>query len=47
MRRITAAGTGLPDDGTLLLPSVRETPAERRGVPGSDHAPVWARVDLA
>ncbi|MEU6536163.1 endonuclease/exonuclease/phosphatase family protein [Streptomyces sp. NPDC047000] len=47
VHRITAAGTGLPDDGALLLPSVHEAPSERRGVPGSDHAPVWVRVDLA
>jgi len=44
VRRVTAAGTGLPGDGTLRLPSVGPDPAERRGKPGSDHAPVWVRV---
>ncbi|MEU2619165.1 endonuclease/exonuclease/phosphatase family protein [Streptomyces sp. NPDC007157] len=44
VHRLTEAGTGLP--GTTAppsLPSVGEDPAERRGAPGSDHAPVWAR----
>ncbi|MEV7318620.1 endonuclease/exonuclease/phosphatase family protein [Streptomyces sp. NPDC093970] len=44
VHRLTAAGTGLP--GTTAppdLPSVGGNPAERRGAPGSDHAPVWAR----
>ncbi|MEU6251650.1 endonuclease/exonuclease/phosphatase family protein [Streptomyces sp. NPDC047043] len=44
VRRVTAAGTGLPGDGTLRLPSVGQDPGERRGAPGSDHAPVWVRV---
>jgi endonuclease/exonuclease/phosphatase family metal-dependent hydrolase len=44
VRRVTAAGTGLPGDGTLRLPSVGPDPADRRGKPGSDHAPVWVRV---
>ncbi|MFF4254529.1 endonuclease/exonuclease/phosphatase family protein [Streptomyces sp. NPDC001663] len=44
VRRVTAAGTGLPGDGTLRLPSVGQDPDERRGAPGSDHAPVWVRV---
>ena len=44
VRRVTAAGTGLPGDGTLRLPSVGPDPAERQGKPGSDHAPVWVRV---
>jgi endonuclease/exonuclease/phosphatase family metal-dependent hydrolase len=54
VRRITAAGTGLPSTGlpgTGLpgteqprLPSVGPDPGERRGAPGSDHAPVWVRV---
>jgi endonuclease/exonuclease/phosphatase family metal-dependent hydrolase len=45
VHRVTAAGTGLPGDGTLRLPSVGPDPAERRGTPGSDHAPVWVRVE--
>lgn len=45
VHRVTAAGTGLPDEGTLRLPSVGPDPAERRGAPGSDHAPVWVRVE--
>ncbi len=44
VRRVSAAGTGLPDDGPPRLPSVGEDPGERRGVAGSDHAPVWVRV---
>ncbi|WP_406446422.1 endonuclease/exonuclease/phosphatase family protein [Streptomyces sp. NBC_01613] len=44
VRRVTAAGTGLPGDGTLRLPSVGPDPADRRGKPGSDHAPVWVRL---
>ena len=44
VRRVTAAGTGLPGDGTVRLPSVGADPQERRGAPGSDHAPVWVRV---
>ncbi|CAM5696575.1 hypothetical protein SALBM311S_01057 [Streptomyces alboniger] len=44
VHRITKAGTGLPDDGAPRLPSVGADPAERRGEPGSDHAPVWVRV---
>jgi endonuclease/exonuclease/phosphatase family metal-dependent hydrolase len=44
VHRVTAAGTGLPDEGSLRLPSVGPDPAERRGAPGSDHAPVWVRV---
>lgn len=44
VRRVTAAGTGLPGDGTLRLPSVGPDPADRRGKPGSDHAPVWVRI---
>ncbi|MFC3576237.1 endonuclease/exonuclease/phosphatase family protein [Streptomyces yaanensis] len=44
VRRLTAAGTGLPGDNALRLPSVGADPAERRGEPGSDHAPVWVRV---
>ncbi|MFF1446775.1 endonuclease/exonuclease/phosphatase family protein [Streptomyces sp. NPDC058274] len=44
VHRITAAGTGLPDDGVPRLPSVGPDPEQRRGAPGSDHAPVWVRV---
>lgn len=45
VHRVTAAGTGLPDRAAPHLPSIGPDPAERRGAPGSDHAPVWARVD--
>ncbi|MFI9148985.1 endonuclease/exonuclease/phosphatase family protein [Streptomyces sp. NPDC053367] len=45
IRRVTAAGTGLPAAGPPRLPSVGEDPTRRRGAPGSDHAPVWVRVD--
>lgn len=44
VRRVSAAGTGLPSDGPPRLPSVGTDPGERRGVAGSDHAPVWVRV---
>ncbi|MBG0856157.1 endonuclease/exonuclease/phosphatase family protein [Streptomyces spinoverrucosus] len=44
VRRVTAAGTGLPGTGAPQLPSVGPDPAERRGAAGSDHAPVWVRV---
>ncbi|MCP9993024.1 endonuclease/exonuclease/phosphatase family protein [Streptomyces albogriseolus] len=44
VRRVASAGTGLPDDGPPRLPSVGTDPGERRGVAGSDHAPVWVRV---
>ncbi|MEU1201296.1 endonuclease/exonuclease/phosphatase family protein [Streptomyces sp. NPDC005813] len=44
VHRVTAAGTGLPDEERLRLPSVAADPVERRGAPGSDHAPVWVRV---
>ncbi|MGW0335102.1 endonuclease/exonuclease/phosphatase family protein [Streptomyces sp. NPDC003011] len=44
VHRLTEAGTGLPGDGPPRLPSVGPDPAERRGAPGSDHAPVWVRV---
>ncbi|MFF9140705.1 endonuclease/exonuclease/phosphatase family protein [Streptomyces albogriseolus] len=44
VRRVTSAGTGLPDDRPPRLPSVGTDPGERRGVAGSDHAPVWVRV---
>ena len=42
--RVTAAGTGLPGEEVPRLPSVGPDPAERRGAPGSDHAPVWMRI---
>ncbi|MET9680697.1 endonuclease/exonuclease/phosphatase family protein [Streptomyces coeruleorubidus] len=44
VHRVTAAGTGLPGEGPPGLPSVGPEPAERRGAPGSDHAPVWVRI---
>jgi predicted extracellular nuclease len=44
VHRVTAAGTGLPGTEQLRLPSVGADPGERRGAPGSDHAPVWVRV---
>lgn len=43
--RLTEAGTGLPGEEPPHLPSVGPEPTERRGAPGSDHAPVWVRVD--
>ena len=41
------AGTGLPalQEESLELPSVGEDPTDRVGTPGSDHAPVWIRID--
>jgi len=45
VHRVTAAGTGLPGEGTLRLPSVGPDPAARHEAPGSDHAPVWVRVE--
>ncbi|MFF4701665.1 endonuclease/exonuclease/phosphatase family protein [Streptomyces sp. NPDC001288] len=46
VHRLTAAGTGLPDASAPPdLPSVGADPAVRRGAPGSDHAPVWARFE--
>ncbi|MFF4354144.1 endonuclease/exonuclease/phosphatase family protein [Streptomyces sp. NPDC001530] len=44
VHRVTAAGTGLPGTEQPTLPSVGADPAARRGEAGSDHAPVWARV---
>ncbi|AVH59340.1 MULTISPECIES: endonuclease/exonuclease/phosphatase family protein [Streptomyces] len=44
VHRVTAAGTGLPGTEQPLLPSVGADPGERRGAEGSDHAPVWVRV---
>lgn len=44
VHRVTAAGTGAPGTGSPELPSVGADPGERRGQPGSDHAPVWVRV---
>ncbi|MEV6484223.1 endonuclease/exonuclease/phosphatase family protein [Streptomyces sp. NPDC051576] len=45
VRRVTAAGTGLPGEQAPQLPSVGPDPAERREAPGSDHAPVWVRME--
>ncbi|MCF1598528.1 endonuclease/exonuclease/phosphatase family protein [Streptomyces muensis] len=45
IHRVTAAGTGAPGTGSPELPSVGADPGERRGQPGSDHAPVWVRVE--
>ncbi|PWI19067.1 endonuclease [Streptomyces sp. Act143] len=42
--RLAAAGTGLPGEAAPRLPSVGPDPRERRGAPGSDHAPVWVRT---
>ncbi|WP_406460929.1 endonuclease/exonuclease/phosphatase family protein [Streptomyces sp. NBC_01622] len=45
VHRVTAAGTGLPGAQAPQLPSVGPDPAARREAPGSDHAPVWVRVE--
>ncbi|KPI08577.1 Endonuclease/exonuclease/phosphatase [Actinobacteria bacterium OK074] len=45
IHRVTAAGTGGPTATAPDLPSIPETPGERRGAPGSDHAPVWVRLE--
>ncbi|MFF7488006.1 endonuclease/exonuclease/phosphatase family protein [Streptomyces luteogriseus] len=45
VHRATQAGTGLPGEGPPGLPSVGPDPSERRGEPGSDHAPVWVRFE--
>ncbi|MFD9432528.1 endonuclease/exonuclease/phosphatase family protein [Streptomyces sp. NPDC060002] len=51
VHRLTSAGTGTRTDAGpgsqegLRLPSVGLDPAERRNEPGSDHAPVWVRID--
>ncbi|MFI7340727.1 endonuclease/exonuclease/phosphatase family protein [Streptomyces sp. NPDC050085] len=45
--RITRAGTGIPHEAAAELhplPSIGDTPAERRDAPGSDHAPVWIQL---
>ncbi len=44
LSRVTGAGTGTPFQETRL-PSVDERPADRRDATGSDHAPVWVRVE--
>ncbi|MFI9821219.1 endonuclease/exonuclease/phosphatase family protein [Streptomyces sp. NPDC052013] len=44
VHRAAAAGTGLPAEGPPRLPSIGPDPEERRGVAGSDHAPVWVRL---
>lgn len=45
VHRTTGAGTGLPGNGAPALPSIGPDPEARRGAPGSDHAPVWIRID--
>ncbi|WP_327694153.1 endonuclease/exonuclease/phosphatase family protein [Streptomyces sp. NBC_00459] len=45
VHRTTEAGTGLPGNGAPALPSVGPDPEARRDAPGSDHAPVWVRID--
>lgn len=45
VHRVTAAGTGLPEEAAPDLPSVDpEHPVARREARGSDHAPVWVRT---
>ncbi|WP_055568014.1 endonuclease/exonuclease/phosphatase family protein [Streptomyces atriruber] len=45
MDQVRGAGTGAPGAAATALPSVEEgDPAGRRNVPGSDHAPVWIRI---
>ncbi|MEV5980291.1 endonuclease/exonuclease/phosphatase family protein [Streptomyces sp. NPDC052114] len=42
---VRSAGTGAPGAGAGALPSVPDgDPAVRRDAPGSDHAPVWVRI---
>ncbi|GHH02903.1 endonuclease/exonuclease/phosphatase family protein [Streptomyces lanatus] len=43
VHRVTAAGTGAAD--APELPSIGPDPQRRRGEAGSDHAPVWVRVE--
>ncbi|MEU6357735.1 endonuclease/exonuclease/phosphatase family protein [Streptomyces sp. NPDC047072] len=45
VHRVTEAGTGLPGEEPLRLPSVGADPGARRDAAGSDHAPVWVRVE--
>jgi predicted extracellular nuclease len=43
---VAAAGTGVPGTTATALPSVEDVdPAIRRDAPGSDHAPVWIRIE--
>ncbi|MEV8021553.1 endonuclease/exonuclease/phosphatase family protein [Streptomyces sp. NPDC086554] len=44
---VTTAGTGVPGAAATALPSIGddEDPAARRDAPGSDHAPVWIRIE--
>jgi len=44
VHRVREAGTGLPGEGAVRLPSVGADPAARRDAAGSDHAPVWVRL---
>lgn len=45
IHRATTAGTTLPTTKSPDLPSITPDPTSRQGKPGSDHAPVWVRVD--
>ncbi|MBC2905814.1 endonuclease/exonuclease/phosphatase family protein [Streptomyces cupreus] len=45
VHRVTEAGTGLPGADAPHLPSIGPDPEQRRGEPGSDHAPVWVRFN--
>ncbi|MEU6122827.1 endonuclease/exonuclease/phosphatase family protein [Streptomyces sp. NPDC047123] len=45
MDQVRGAGTGAPGTSTAALPSVADgDPAARRDAAGSDHAPVWMRI---
>ncbi|KUM76560.1 endonuclease/exonuclease/phosphatase family protein [Streptomyces griseorubiginosus] len=44
IHRVREAGTGLPHEGAMRLPSVGADPAARRDATASDHAPVWVRL---
>ncbi|MFG2499583.1 endonuclease/exonuclease/phosphatase family protein [Streptomyces sp. NPDC048441] len=47
LRQVKAAGTGVPGSTATALPSVGDSdPAERRDAAGSDHAPVWIRIEM-
>ncbi|MEU3795521.1 endonuclease/exonuclease/phosphatase family protein [Streptomyces fructofermentans] len=42
--QVSAAGTGTPVQD-VALPSIDDDPVQRRDAAGSDHAPVWARIE--